>query len=100
MSLRGKHGNGLNAAQLKPGDVLVCESFGCIPRGEHRAVEMDHRGAIFIRCNCGRHFLAGKIQGLRRIIPYSEAPPPHGPYRPGLFVRLIAKLLGSEIREY
>lgn len=59
----------IDASQVGPGDVLASDgSMGCIPHGERRTVECDHRGAIFVRCKCGKHCLSGELKGLLPVI--------------------------------
>lgn len=76
--------------KLKIGDRLISEGFGCIPSGEERTVESGYRGGLYIRCNCGRHYLGDDLKGLRLQL-HDE------PYRPSTFSMFFARLFGLEI---
>jgi len=60
----------MKISEFKVGDMVVADAgFTCLDPGEHR-IEEDHVG-LYIRCQCGHHYLDGQVNGSGHIIGIS-----------------------------
>lgn len=46
---------------LHPGDIVKCTGFDCVRPGPHTVCSSDD--GLYIRCDQGRHYLAGQEDG-------------------------------------
>lgn len=60
--------------EIKAGDTVIADDgFTCIKDNARLKVNKDKKSELYVKCGCGRHYLAGQLDDGDTYIGFTKA---------------------------